>query len=137
MIIIIEGKNRTEFCRPKSKNDIDKRRFYETRNMLYRAYANQFTRMRIREFGKEVDTEEVIVYPENCIHAYVNRGIIITVDKMLADIDENRILTEHPLNKRSWGILTSKTGKALWEYLPFILVGAVLLYAFAVNGFKM
>ena len=67
----------------------------------------------------------------------MNRGVIITVDKMLADIDENRILTGHPLNRRSWGILTSKTGKALWEYLPFILVGAVLLYAFAVNGFKL
>ena len=137
MIIIIEGKNRTEFCRPKNKNDVDRRRFYETRNMLYRAYKNQFTRMRIREFGEEVDTDEVIVYPENCIHAYENRGVIITVDKLLADIDENRILTGHPLNKKSWGILTSKTGRAIWEYFPFIIVGVVLLYAFAANGFQM
>ena len=137
MMIIIMGKNRTEFCKPKNAKDVDRRRFYETRNMLYRAYINQFTRMRIKEFGQEVTTEEVIMYPENCIHAYVDRGIVITVDKMLADIDENRILTGNPLNKKSWGVLSSKTGRAIWEYFPFIIVGLVLLYAFAANGFQM
>lgn len=137
MIIGIEGINRTEFCRPKNAKDVDKRRFYETRGMLYRAYPEQFTRMRVREFGQEVTTEEIITYPENCIHAYVDRDIVITVDKMLADIDENRIMTGNSFSKRSWGMLTSKTGSKIWQNIPIILAGLVLLYAFAANGFQM
>lgn len=137
MIIAIEGKNRTEFCRPKNPKDVDKRRFYETRGMLYRAYPEQFTRIRINEFGQEVTTDEMIAYPENCIHAYVDRDIVITVDKTLADIDENRIMVGNTFNKKSWGILTSKTGSKIWQNFPIILAGLVLLYAFAANGFQM
>lgn len=93
--------------------------------------------MRIREFGREIGTDEVIVYPENCIHAYVERNVHITVDKMLNDIDENRILTGTALNKRSWGILSSKTRAKIWSAFPMIIVGVVLLYAFASNGFQL
>ena len=136
MWIIIEGMNRTEFCKPKNR-DVDKKRFFATRGQLYRAYPNQFTRMRVREYGQEITTEEVIVYPENCIHAYVERDVHVSVDKMLNDIDENRILTGNPLNKKSWGILSSKTGMKLWQSFPMIICGVVLLYAFIANGFQM
>lgn len=137
MIIVIEGMNRTEFCRPKNR-DVDKKRFYATRGMLYRAYPNQFTRLRIREYGREIGTEEIIVYPENCIHAYQEqeRHVFVSVDKILNDIDENRILTGTPFNKKSWGLLSSKTGLKLWQSFPLILCGLVLLYAFASNGFQ-
>ena len=137
MIIQIEGMNRTEFCKPKNKKDIDKRRFFETRGMLYRAYPDQFTRMRMYEYGKEVGTEEVIVYPENSIHPMIERGTHIDVDKILMDIDLNKTLSEGLFKRKAWGSLTSKAGSFLWAYGGLILCGLVLLYAFVSNGFQM
>lgn len=134
-MIIIEGMNRTEFCMPKNK-DVDKRRFYETRGMLYRAYPDQFTRMRIYEYGVQQGTEEVIFYQENCIHPRLERGTPITTDKILADIDINKIMAQGVFNKKPWGTLRS-TVKSIYSYLPFIVVGAVLLYALWQNGFQM
>ena len=136
-MIIIEGMNRTEFCKPKNR-DVDKRRFYETRGMLYRAYPDQFTKMRIYEYGVQRGTDEVIFYQENCIHPRLERGTVITTDKILQDIDMNKIMADGLFGKRrSWGILQSKTTKSLWGYIPILVVGVVFLIVFAQNGFKM
>lgn len=132
-MIIIEGMNRTEFCVPKSK-DVDRRRFYETRGMLYRAYPDQFTKMRIVKYGVEVGTDEVIVYQENSIHPQVERGTRITYDKMMADIDEMKIITGSKDGKRAFAHISSKTRSTLSNLAPFILVGAVLVYALIKNG---
>lgn len=132
-MIIIEGMNRTEFCKPKSK-DVDRRRFYETRGMLYRAYPDQFTRMRMKEFGIETGTEEVIVYQENCIHPQWERGTKISFDKLMADIDENKMIVGEGNHKRAWAHMTSRQKNKLLQYAPLILVGLVLLYTFAANG---
>lgn len=133
-IFIIEGKNRTEFCKPSAK-DVDRKRFFATRGMLYRGYPDQFTRMRVFKYGKEISTEEVIVYQENCIHAQQERGIVITPDKMMADIDEYKHITRNKFPpQKSWGILSSKNLSSLKKSAPMILVGVVLLYAFISNG---
>lgn len=129
--------NRTEFCIPKTK-DVDKRRFYETRGMLYRAYPDQFTRMRIKQYGVQTGMEEVIVYQENSIHPQKERGTFVDMDKIMADIDENKwTYGSGPLQKRAWAHMSSKGKNKLLGYLPVILAGLVLLYAFAQNGFQM
>lgn len=128
--------NRTEFCKPKTK-DVDRRRFFETRGQLYRAYPEQLTRMRIREFGIVTGTEEVIVYQENCIHPQIERGTMITPDKIMADIDENKIMTSGIIEKKAWGVLTSKNTSKIISYLPLIMVGLVLFWAFASNGWQL
>ena len=133
MIILIEGIDRSEFCKPKAK-DVDKRRFFETRGMIYRVYPEQLTRVRIKKFGKQMGTDSMIVYPENCIHAVHERGIRITLDKMLADMDEYKIMTGGTLGKKPWGILSSETQNKLRPLFPFMVIGVVLLYAFLTNG---
>lgn len=131
--IIIEGMNRTEFCVPKTK-DVDKRRFYETRGMLYRAYPDQFTKMRIREFGVETGTDEVIIYQENSIHPQIERGTRITYDKLMADIDENKIITGRGVGKQAWAHMASKTWNKLIALGPMLIAGIVLVYAFLADG---
>lgn len=131
--IIIEGMNRTEFCKPKSK-DVDRRRFYETRGMLYRAYPDQFTRMRMTQFGIETGTEEVIVYQENCIHPQWERGTKISHDKLMADIDENKMIVGGGNHRKAWAHMSSKQKNALLQYAPLIICGIVLLYAFISSG---
>lgn len=135
MRIIIEGINRTEFCKPKSK-DIDRRRFFETHGMLYKAYPEQMTRLRLFEYGKEVGTDSAIVYQENCIRPTFERGTPTTVDKLLADVDEHKVMTAGVISKRAWGSLTSKNKSAILQALPLVLMGAVLLWAFYENGFQ-
>ena len=130
---IIEGKNRTEFCKAKDK-DIDRKRFFATRGMLYRGFPNQFTRMRKYEYGVETGTEEVIVYQENCIHAQQERGIYIDPDHLMCDIDEYKGMVKNTLGNKSWGKLSILGNKKLWSYWPYILCGVVLLYAVIANG---
>lgn len=133
MIIVIEGINRTEFCTPNVKDE-DRRRFYETRGQLYRVYPEQLTRMRIYEFGKEVRTESVIFFQENCIHPHIEKGEVMSCDKMLADIDEHKIMTAGTTQKRAWGVLSSGKKTDWWNIGMFAIVGVVLLYALLSNG---
>ena len=135
MQIIIEGVNRTEFCKPKTK-DIDVRRFFETRGMLYRAYPDQLIKMRVYQFGVETGSDEVIVYPENGIHPLKELGTPIDMDKLLADCDANKNITGISSVKKPWGKLSSKTMNKLWAAFPMIMVGVVLLYAVASNGWQ-
>lgn len=130
---IIEGKNRTEFCKAKDK-DIDRKRFFATRGMLYRGYPNQFTRMRIYEYGVEKGTEEVLVYQENCIHAQQERGIHVDPDHLMCDIDEYKNMVKLTKAGKQWGVLSLMKDSTFKQYFPFILVGVVLLYAFISNG---
>ncbi len=136
MQIIIEGMNRTEFCKPNTK-DVDSRRFYATRGQLYRAYPDQFTRMRIYEYGVERGTDEVIFYQENSIHPRLIRGTNVDFEKMLADIDEHKIMSGPGYHKKSFGLLSSKTISKLYTMGPMLLVGIVLVYAFLANGGHM
>ncbi len=130
---IIEGKNRTEFCKAKDK-DIDRKRFFATRGMLYRGFPNQFTRMRIYEYGIERGTEEVIVYQENCIHAQQERGICIDPDHLMCDIDEYKDMVKPTMGGKQWGKLSILKSKSLMRYWPYVLCGVVLLYAYIANG---
>ena len=135
MIIIIEGVNRTEFCRPKSKED-DTRRFFECRGQLYRAYPEQLTRMRIKKYGIDIGSDSVIAYQENSIHPMVEKGTPINRNKILADIDEHKGMNQNSMGtpKRAWAKLTSKHKNNLVAMAPLIVVGIVLLYAFLSNG---
>lgn len=135
-MLVIEGMNRTEFCRPKRKRDVDEKRFFETRGQLYRAYPDQFTRMKIREYGIYKGDDEVIFYPENSIHPCLERGTRIDRDKVMADIDWHKILAEDTLFKKKsiWGSLISGDSNKLINILPLAIAGIVGLFAILVNG---
>lgn len=136
MKIIIEGINGTDICTPKN-NDLNRRRFFERNGMLYRAYPEQMARMRVTEYGVYKGTETAIFYQENAIRPMLHKGDVITVDKLLADIDENKIMTAGTMSKRAWGSLNSKNKKDILNAIPFMIIGAILLYAFIESGFQL
>lgn len=130
-IILIVGSNRAEFCKPKPK-DVDNKHFFVTRNQLYKVYPDMYVRVRRYWCGHQVATDEMIVYPENGIRPDIQRGYPTNFDKLMADIDEHKML--NGLSKRkSFGTMSSKV-RSFKKMFPLILVGAVLAYAFITNG---
>lgn len=133
LTVLIVGPDRAEFCRPKSK-EVDVKHFFASRNQLYRLYPGQIQRCRYTFRGHSMGTFEMVVYPENGIRCANARGEYVTVDKLLADIDEQK----HSWSRfrKPYGTMTSKVKSvfnSLMKALPFIIMGAVLGYAF-LNG---
>lgn len=113
---------------------MEKKRFFLRKAMLYRAFPDQFTRMRTYRYGIDKGTEEVIVYQENCIHAQQERTVHITPDTLMCDIDENK--NKYRSVRQVWGHLSPKKKGDWIKLLPYALVGIILVYAFASNGWS-
>lgn len=131
-IILIIGKNRAEFCRPKKK-DVDVKHFFVTRNQLYKVYPDMYVRCRRYWCDIEMGTDEFVVYPENGIRPHIQAGAYTNFDKLMMDIDEHK-MTSTGIGKKPFGVLNSKTVSSLKELFPFIIMGCVLAYAFLSNG---
>ena len=94
MIVVIEGVNRMEFCKPAKKADVDNKFFFETRHQLYRVFPEQLTRVDVYRQGVYVGSDEMIVYPENNITPQLIRGTEVDFEKLMMDIDEAKSLPE-------------------------------------------
>lgn len=131
LTVLIVGPDRAEFCRPKPK-EVDVKHFFACRNQLYRLYPGQIQRCKYSVRGHNMGTFEMVVYPENGIRCTNARGEYVTVDKLLADIDEQK----HAWSRfhKPYGQMSSKMLSSLWRAAPFILMGAILAYAFISNG---
>lgn len=130
-IILIVGSNRAEFCKPKPK-DVDTKHFFVTRNQLYKVYPDMYTRVRRYYCDVSVSTDEMIIYPENGIRPDIQRGAITDFDKLMADIDEHKMLNGSSKHKNV-GTLSSKVS-SFKKFFPLLLAGIVLAYAFISNG---
>lgn len=135
MKVIITGVNRVEFCDIK-RQDLDKR-FFLTRGELYFIPTNGLVRMRKIDYGKERESEEVIVYEENSITPYDTCGLNYEMDLMLADIDRYKMMTNYSWFKsvKPW---FETTGIQLWKLATsgggIALI--VLIWAFLSGGVK-
>lgn len=131
MMVIIIGSNRAEMCKVPVK-DLN-RHFYMTRGQLYKVYPDGLTRMRIIDAdGRERESEEVIVYSENSIAPYHCRHVSYDKDRILAEIDEHKLMGAQ---KTIWPYRVYFTqAKSIWRELapvfPMLVAGIVLLYAF-------
>lgn len=135
MKVIISGVNRMEFCDIKRK-DLDKR-FFMTRGELYFVPTNGMTRLRRYEYGKEKESDEVIIYEENMITPYDTRDIQYSMDNLLSDIDRYKMMTDYSWFKRvkPW---FETTGIQIWKLLTSTggIVVIVLAWVFLTGGFK-
>lgn len=130
-IVLIVGSNRAEFCKPKPK-DVDNKHFFVTRNQLYKVYPDMYTRVRHYYCEVPVSTDEMIIYPENGIRPDIQRGAVTDFDKLMADIDEHKMLNGSS-KRKNVGTLSSKVS-SFKKFFPMLLVGIVLAYAFITNG---
>lgn len=135
MKVIISGVNRMEFCEIKKK-DLDKR-FFMTRGELYFIPTNGMTRMRRYEYGKEKESDEVIIYEENTIVPYDQRDVHYNMEFLLADIDRYKMMTNYSWfsQVKPW---FSTTGVQLWKLLTSGGGIAVIVLAWVMlsGGFK-
>ena len=131
LTIVIVGPDRAEFCRPKPK-EIDVKHFFACRNQLYRLYPGQIQRCHYICRGHDMGTFEMVVYPENGIRCAFARGEYVTLDKLLADIDEQKGVWSGV--RKPYGIMSSKVVSQIWRAFPFIVMGVVLAYAFLTSG---
>lgn len=135
MQIIISGVNRVEFCKVTKKKDFD-RRFFMTRGQLYFVPVNGLTRMRIREFGKDRDSDAVIVYEENKIVPYdIKDNLEFKMDNLLMDIDRFKEMTDYSWFKTNKPYIV-QTASNIWKLLTSGggIVVIVLLYVFLTGG---
>ena len=137
MIIIIVGQNRVEYSNIR-KSDQEKKLF-ATRQQLYKVVPEGLVRMRRRdENGVELESEEVIIYPEGSDVPYDTiNNVSYYQEDVLPEIDMIRGALGHGLfiNKTK---LLMKAKSAMDNYiLPYIgvvIVGVILAYAFLTGG---
>lgn len=135
MQMIISGVNRVEFCKIK-RGDLDKR-FFLTRGELYFLPTNGMRRMRIYDFGKERESDEVIMYEENAIVPVDPCGLDYNMDNLLADIDRYKLLTDYSWFKANKPWITEAVSK-VWALATSTggIVLIVLLWVLLSGGFK-
>ena len=130
MMVIIIGSNRAELCEVPVK-DLGKH-FFMSRGQLYKVYPDGLSRMRVYdEGGVEQESEEVIVYAENAIVPYHPRHVCYDPDRILAEIDEHKLMgarrTVFPYR------IYFTEAKNIWRDIapmfPLIVGGLVLLWA--------
>lgn len=131
MMVIIIGANRAELYKVKA-NEQDKH-FIQSKGQLYKVYPDGLRRMRIYGAdGKEKDSEEVLVYPENGIVPYKPTTTPYDADRILAEIDGHK-------EARGMGGLLGptayiKAGVDMWKQirpiLPMLIAVVVVAYAF-------
>lgn len=131
MMVIIIGRNRAELCKVPVK-DLDKH-FFMTRRQLYKVYPDGLSRMRIYDAdGVEQESEEVIVYAENAIIPYHPLHVDYTPDRILAEIDEHKLMGASKGGVWPYRIYFTEA-KNIWRDIgplfPLLVGGIVLAYA--------
>lgn len=128
--VIIIGSNGHEYARIKPKNK--KKRYFETKNQLYRVYPEGFTRMRVTHIDGSIEYAECVIYDENCIVPYCipSKTMDYSSEAFMEDIWLDKQQANDYLKKRlSWqnvGSFLQQYGK----YLPFVLIGGIVVIAF-------
>lgn len=137
MIVIIVGQNRVEYCKIRAK-DQDKELFV-SRRQLYKVPPKGLIRMRRKDVsGKDLESEEVIIYPEGSSAPYDTiNGVSYYQEDVLPEIDMIRgALGTGPLSNKKRMLMKAKTAVDSYviPYVGIIIVGVILAYAFLTGG---
>lgn len=135
MKVIILGNNMADIVEIKAK-DYDKH-FLQRRKQGYRIFPDGLTRIRIWDDGVELDSDEVIVYPENGKIPHITRGLDYSDKAIKGDIDLHRDAFENKgfINRFK---LFIDAGASYYNLLaPFmgmIIAGIILAWALLTQG---
>lgn len=128
--VIIIGANGHEHARIKPKNK--KKRYFETKNQLYRVYPEGFVRMRITHIDGSTEYAECIIYDENCIVPYhlptetMNYSGDAFEEDIWLDKQQSSVFAKKRLSWQNVGTFFQQYGK----FLPFMLIGGIVAVAF-------
>lgn len=135
MKVIILGNNMADVVTIKAK-DFDKH-YLQRRKQAYRIFPDGLTRMRVWEDGVEVDSDEVIVFPENSGIPHVTRGLDYSDLARMSDIDLHKdgMNSGGFFNRFKMFIDAGSTyyGK-LAPFMGMIIAGIILTWALLTQG---
>lgn len=133
MMVIITGENRVEICVPNRRQE--GLHFFKTRNQLYKIFPDGLRRVRIFDYGgKEIGSEEGIIFAENCTRPYDEMNIDYSMDRLLSDVDRHKMM--RPTNKLGFNkdkaIWFANAAKGLFNKIGLtgVIVACVVIYAF-------
>ena len=135
MKVIILGNNMADIVDIKAK-DFDKH-FLQRRKQGYRIFPDGLTRMRIWQDGVEIDSDEVMVYPENGTVPHMTRGLDYSDMAIKSDIDLHRDAFEHTgfLNRFKLFVDAGATYyNLLAPFMGMIIAGIILAWALLTQG---
>lgn len=135
MKVIILGNNMADMVTIKAK-DFDKH-YLQRRKQAYRIFPDGLTRMRIWEDGVEVDSDEVIVFPENSGVPHVTRGLDYSDLARMSDIDLHRdgMSTGGFLNRFKMFVDAGASYyNLLAPFMGMIIAGIILAWALLTQG---
>lgn len=130
MMVIIVGKNRAEYCRVRKKDVAN--HFFITRNQLYKVYPDALTPMEVYHDGAWVESESVLVFEENACKPYhCKYPADYDMDPILSSIDEHKLMLPKKRGLKSIFMAGKEIDfKGLLKLMPWLIVGAVILYSF-------
>lgn len=135
MMIIILGNNFIDFN--KIKHSQLEKHIFASRKKLYCVKHASLIRMRvIDEHGKELESEEVHLYPENgsCPYDVIGDTSFYQED-IVPELDLIRQEGRSPFGiKRQFAQVATQIHGAFVAYGGLIIMGAVLAYAFITGG---
>lgn len=131
MIVIIVGNNHVDYCKIKTSDQ--QKKLFVLRQQLYKVVPEGLIRMRRRkEDGSEIESEEVIIYPEGASAPYDTLpGVSYYQDDVLPEIDMIKgSVGPNALRKNSL-LMKAKaiSDNLLIPYGGLIIVGIVIAYA--------
>ncbi|MBQ1293224.1 MAG: hypothetical protein IIY21_04255 [Clostridiales bacterium] len=133
MMVIITGENRVEICVPNRRQE--GLHFFKTRNQLYKIFPDGLRRVRIFDYGgKEIGSEEGIIFAENCTRPYDEMNIDYSMDRLLSDVDRHKMM--RPTNSLGFNkdkaIWFANAARGLFNKvgLTGVIVACVVIYAF-------
>lgn len=124
MMAIIVGKNRVQYLRVRKK-DLDKH-FFRTRGQRYMVYPEVLAPMETYHNGAWVESESVIVFPENgTVPCNCRYPELYEMDSLLSKTDEVKLMCRQKRNGFNFGNLDPNK---IWDWIPIFAIGAIALY---------
>lgn len=128
MLVIIVGKHEVNYYTVKKKNQ--DRHFYITKAQEYTIYPDSLTPCDIYQNGAYVGTDSIVVFEENGVRPYhCKYPRYYDMDYVLSNMDEHKIMTPKKQGLFAKFGFGGAGWKTLLEFMPWILIGVVLLYS--------
>ena len=138
MKVVIRGKEIADLVIAKP-TDLDKH-FLAIRRQTYYIPPQAFSKLRIMKKRANVwvedHSDEVMVFPENCIHPYHSNGCSFDQDTVLAILWEEKCTEDTSLFGRFKSFISvgGGIGRAIWPFLGAIITIIIVAWAILSTG---
>lgn len=127
MLVILIGKHGVDYYTVKKKDE--NKHFFTVKGQLYKIYPDALTPIDIYQNGAWIGSDSCIVFEENGTKPYhCKYPKDYEMDAILSSMDEHKIMSPR---RKSWLTMLTGSGgglKTLLEFMPWIVIGFILLF---------